>query len=134
MKSPIFILGAHKSGTSLLRSLLDGHPDLFVIPLETHIFQAAGYWVDYSLYSERPQSRSFDEIKQAYTQLVSLYNSDTNQVADANLVNRINIGAFQKTMQAPVEDLKGLIELYFNAIYMSLYGVDMPAEKSREPC
>ncbi len=129
MKSPIFILGAHKSGTSLLRSLLDGHPDLFVIPLETHVFQAAGYWVDYSLSSERPQSKSFDEIKQAYRDVVSLYNSDTNQVADANLVNRIDIEAFQRTMQPPVEDFKGLIELYFKAIYTSLYRENMPPGK-----
>ena len=37
-KNYVFILGQHKSGSSLLRSLLDGHPDLFVIPVETHYF------------------------------------------------------------------------------------------------
>jgi hypothetical protein len=43
MNQSIFILGAHKSGSSLLRSLLDGHPQLFAIPLETHLFQTAGF-------------------------------------------------------------------------------------------
>ena len=36
--SPIFILGCTKSGTTLLRNLFDGHPDLFIIPFETHFF------------------------------------------------------------------------------------------------
>ena len=57
---PIFILGAHKSGTSYLRALLDGHPDLYVVPLEAHYFQHLGfnienyirspYTIDYSKY------------------------------------------------------------------------------------
>jgi hypothetical protein len=31
---PVFICGAHRSGTSLLRNLLDGHPALAVLPSE----------------------------------------------------------------------------------------------------
>lgn len=49
LRAPIFLLGSHKSGTSLLRSLLDGHPDLFVFPTETHFFQFSGFGVDYRL-------------------------------------------------------------------------------------
>lgn len=36
---PIFVLGHVKSGTTLVQSLLDGHPDLFVLPLELKFFQ-----------------------------------------------------------------------------------------------
>lgn len=32
-----FIVGHPRSGTSLLRALLDGHPDLTVLPFETHL-------------------------------------------------------------------------------------------------
>jgi len=39
LKAPIFLLGSHKSETSLLRALLDGHKDLFVFPTETHLFK-----------------------------------------------------------------------------------------------
>jgi hypothetical protein len=35
---PTFIVGHPRSGTSLLRSLLDGHPDLMVLPFESHLF------------------------------------------------------------------------------------------------
>jgi hypothetical protein len=33
-----FIVGHPRSGTSLLRALLDNHPDLLVLPFETHLF------------------------------------------------------------------------------------------------
>ena len=46
-RPPVFLLGSHKSGSSLLRSLLDGHPSLAVLPKETHLFQFTNHWVDY---------------------------------------------------------------------------------------
>jgi hypothetical protein len=52
MVKPIFITGAHKSGTSLLRSLLDGHPELFVIPFESHFLTSCGVKPIYSLRNE----------------------------------------------------------------------------------
>ena len=36
-----FIVGHPRSGTSLLRALLDGHPNLLVLPFETHLFDWA---------------------------------------------------------------------------------------------
>ena len=39
MKAPVFISGLRKSGTSLVKHLLDSHPDLFVFPPnELHFF------------------------------------------------------------------------------------------------
>jgi hypothetical protein len=46
---PIFILGIHKSGTSLLRSLLDSSPGLAVLPREAHFFERLGFGVSYPL-------------------------------------------------------------------------------------
>jgi hypothetical protein len=46
----IFIVGNHKSGTSLLRALLDGHPDLAVVPFETHFAEVAGVGSTYPLW------------------------------------------------------------------------------------
>lgn len=37
--APVFILGNPKSGTSLVQSLLDGHPQLYVIPVELQFFK-----------------------------------------------------------------------------------------------
>lgn len=38
---PIFVVGHVKSGTTLVQSLLDGHPGLFVLPLELKFLQHA---------------------------------------------------------------------------------------------
>jgi hypothetical protein len=37
-KRPVFVCGAARSGTSLLRDLLDGHPELVVIPNESAFY------------------------------------------------------------------------------------------------
>jgi len=39
LNHPIFLCGAPRSGTTLLANLLDAHPALFVLPMETHILQ-----------------------------------------------------------------------------------------------
>jgi len=39
LERPIFISGYHKSGTTLLLSVLDGHPELVVIPEELFFFK-----------------------------------------------------------------------------------------------
>lgn len=40
MQDPIFVSGLRKSGTSMVKNLLDGHPDLFVHPPnEVHLFR-----------------------------------------------------------------------------------------------
>ncbi|MEL6338649.1 MAG: sulfotransferase [Myxococcota bacterium] len=38
-KPPVFVVGNPKSGTSLMQSLLDGHPELFVSPVEFKLFK-----------------------------------------------------------------------------------------------
>ncbi len=38
LKSPIFILGSGRSGTSLLWNILRNHPNIYCIPGETHLF------------------------------------------------------------------------------------------------
>ena len=38
-EKPVFICGHPKSGTSLLRSMLDNHPELIVYPEETYFFR-----------------------------------------------------------------------------------------------
>ena len=35
---PVFIIGAPRSGTTLMRSIVDAHPQLFCPPWETGIF------------------------------------------------------------------------------------------------
>lgn len=51
---PIFIIGCHKSGASLLRALLDHHPNLAVLPRESHFFEFLGRGVQYPLRGSDP--------------------------------------------------------------------------------
>lgn len=48
-----FIVGVSRSGTSLLLSLLDGHPEVLAVPLETKVFQ----WC----HADDPVQRFFDK-------------------------------------------------------------------------
>ena len=134
---PVFLLGAHKSGTSLLRSLLDGHPELFVLPFETHFLQLANYWVDYRLRRAQPPLRSIAETKQAYTQLIEHYNTVADPTADASLTGQFDLDRFRRELDLPAADMSGLFQVYACAVYASLTGEALPAaarvvEKSTE--
>lgn len=127
---PVFILGAHKSGSSLLRNLLDGHSELFVLPLECHFFQMARYWVDYRLRRTSPEHLSYNEIKQSYIQLVEHYNNVSDPMADANLVGRINVHAFQAyLLDQPVTSLTDLICEFAKGLHIGLYNSSLPDGK-----
>lgn len=71
---PVFLLGSHKSGSSLLRSLLDGHPSLAVLPKETHLFQFTNHWVAYRRRRNLP--RAMDQ-GQFFEQLLGQIREDT---------------------------------------------------------
>jgi protein-tyrosine sulfotransferase len=137
LNQPIFLLGAHKSGTSLLRSLLDGHPDLFVLPFETHFLQLANYWVDYRLRRALPPPRSIADTKQAYMQLVESYNTLANPTADATLTGQFDLDRFRRELDLPAVDVVELFAVYVRAVYASLTRQPFPAgrrvvEKSTE--
>jgi protein-tyrosine sulfotransferase len=132
MRNPVFLLGSHKSGTSLLRSLLDGSDELFVIPIEAHFFQFSGWWVDYALRRSPPVNLSFDEVVDSFTQHIRQSNERTSQTSDSKLTGRWNVDRFtehlNKTGQTPFEnaDFRGFLDRYVEAMHISLYG-DSPA-------
>jgi protein-tyrosine sulfotransferase len=142
MEKPVFILGSHKSGTTLLRNLLDGAPDLFVVPIETHLFQYTGHWINYALRSNLPSSLTFDEVVENLNTHLRKSNSNTNRTADSLLTNKWDIDQFNKWFKENGEkhfeskDFKSLNDCYIEAIHLSLFG-DLPhsnrfAEKSVE--
>lgn len=132
LKRPIFILGAHKSGSSLLRSLFDGHPQLFTIPLETHIFKAAGCAVEYRLGEANPRPVSFQEISQNYFDIIARYNERHLPLSDANLSGKFNMPFVKSRLfdnLVPDMLLQSLIEQYVQSIHCGLYGIDLPSNK-----
>lgn len=54
---PVFICGHHRSGTTLLHELLDGHPDLEVLPNEATYFSSFGY-----VARARPSARDLERF------------------------------------------------------------------------
>jgi hypothetical protein len=127
MKKPIFILGAHKSGSSLLRHLFDGHPELFSVPIETHIFQYAGFWVDYRLRETKYNPKSLAEIAEAYIANIEQYNSRHKKMSDSNLVNMFDMEKVRSRLQMTCDSFPQLIGRYVQAIYAGLLAEEMPA-------
>lgn len=122
MNRPIFLLGAHKSGTSLLRSLFDGHPELFVIPKETHLFEMSGYWVDYHLRRRLPQGMSHEEVVDAFTRMIETYNSVVNFQSDNVTVERWNVSTFRQSLSlADLSEPYAMFTAVFQAMHQSLY-------------
>lgn len=86
---PVFILGSHKSGTSLLRSLLDGHPELYVIPFETHFMASLGRWVQYSYRRQTPHENF--EFSEKLLETLKKYSNSKDRQTDAVLSDVIDL-------------------------------------------
>lgn len=127
---PIFLLGAHKSGTSLLRSLFDGHPDLFVLPVEAHLFEKAGFWVDYSFRRSHPVETERNKLITTFVDMIKEYNQTSNPQADSITSGMWNVPTFQAALeQADLSTTASTFEAVFQAMHLSLYGI--PLEKGK---
>src|SRR5690242_15426457 len=82
-RQPVFLLGSHKSGSSLLRSLLDGHPELAVLPKETHLFQFTDHWVNYRRRRNLPHGLEGNELVERMLDQIRLDTRPGNPYADA---------------------------------------------------
>lgn len=132
MQRPVFILGFHKSGTTLLRSLLDGVPGVFAIPIETHIFEHLGFWVDYEIRRQLPRQLDFDQIMTRNIEDLKYSNqSDTQKNTrggDSVEGGKWNIEKFMEyfyaNAQQPFEqtNIRAFIDAYFDAIHLALTG------------
>ena len=121
-QKPIFLLGAHKSGTSLLRSILDGHSQLYAIPIESHYFQNIKYWVNYEYRSQKPQRMSTKEIINNFCKWIHKCNISTDQYGDSIAKGLFDEFKFKEIFSTikPTDNDKELIEKYLEAIYFSL--------------
>jgi protein-tyrosine sulfotransferase len=138
LTAPIFLLGAHKTGSSLLRSMLDGHPEVFAVPLETHFFQYTGYWVDYEMRNAAPREMSRAEKIEALVKVVETRQAVNDPYGDAELAGRFDVPRFRAVLDAVEDDsAAGLFTAYMRALHVSMTGREMPtgmrvAEKSVE--
>ena len=127
-RNPVFLLGSHKSGTSLLRSLLDGAEGLFVVPVETHFIQFSGFWVDYALRAAQPWTFDFDKAVNKYVQHIQLSNTAQVDTSDSVLTGRWDVERFEEHMRTAGRrrweeaGYRGLFDAYIEAIHLSLLG------------
>lgn len=99
LKAPIFLLGCHKSGTSLLRSLLDGHPHLNVFPRETHPFEFLGEWVEYSLRYSYPEERERGSLFEAGLKYVHEQNNTADRHSDLPQFKGYDVDVFSRSFE-----------------------------------
>lgn len=125
-QEPIFILGLHKSGTSLLRNLFDGHTGLFVIPIESHIFQHNNYWIDYGIRRQIPSDANPGKIINNYLEWIYGCNTRHNdKLGDSVTLGLWDLDLFKNKMskynKEDFLDTKLSIEHYFESMYASLF-------------
>ncbi len=113
----IFLLGVHKSGTSLLRSLFEGHRDLYTIPLEAHYFANAGYRVNYPLRKEGYKEKVFSDEAINW---IEHSNRSKNEYGDGNASGFFNEEEFSKALlNLSVENGPEELLHYFKSILIS---------------
>lgn len=125
-QEPIFILGCNKSGTSLVRSLFDGHSQLFVIPIESHFLRLNGIWVDY--HRKAPEKLTQEGIINNYLKWISYSNTKPGGLTDSDTRNMWNIKEAELLLKKEdnYSDLKTSIENYIKILYFLLYKHPLP--------
>lgn len=125
MRDPIFISGLRKSGTSLVKSLLDGHPDLFVFPAnELHLFR----------YSWHPSmvkdklARLSDPVELLWAVARNTFISRMANPEGPYHLREFDYNRFKEVISSrEVEGLKDVYETLMKAMYTSLYGKELPS-------
>lgn len=120
-QQPIFILGAHKSGTTLLRNLLSGHPDLFVVPFESHFFPLSDRNVDYEYRKNTSKGLSLEEIEANYKEWIRTQNEAVDPMGDTFVTGKLDTQKFNETFKLNREDsASARFEKYMNSIHQCL--------------
>jgi protein-tyrosine sulfotransferase len=126
LQEPIFILGSNKSGTSLIRSLFDGHSQLFVIPLESHFLRLNGLWIDY--HNKAPEKLTPEDIIDNYLSWIKYSNIKPGGFTDSDTTNMWDIKEAELLLKGRenYDDLKTSIENYIEILYFLLYKQSLP--------
>ena len=121
---PIFICGAHKSGTSLMRSLFDGLGSVFTIPIESHFFQNMHYWVNNEYRRERPKKISKEQAIDRFCKFIKRNNRVEDRLSDSMTKGLFDEEKFREYIVKikDVKTQKEILEIYYSAIYYSIYG------------
>jgi len=127
---PIFILGAHKSGTTLLRNLLSGHQDLFVVPFESHYFQLSDHDVNYEYRKNRKKGLTTEQIEDNFKQWIRTQNEAVDPMGDTFVTGKLDTDKFNDVFRLTDPDTERVrFEKYMDAIHQSLGLGPLPTSK-----
>ncbi len=134
MNRPIFILGAPKSGTSLVRALFDGHPDLFCVPVEAHFFRVLGWWVDDPFLGSPAQDASADAFARRVLDWIRTCNQADEFEADSRARGRFDLHRLETTLSERLARLQGAdpagcIQAYVAALHAAVCGRNLPENR-----
>lgn len=127
-QKPIFLFGAHKSGTSLLRNIFNGHSQLFTMPIETHFFQNMHFWVDNEYRTERSRKLNREQLIERFCKAIHRHNTSKDIYSDSISEGIFDEKLFRNKFSEIKENdpLKTLLEKYFSAIHLSTTNAELP--------
>lgn len=134
-KRPIFIVGIHKSGTSLMRALLDGHPDLAVLPREPHFFERSGLPVRYPLRPSDGGIRTQDAIRRRTVRALENEAKDDNPYSDSPSFQGYSPSLFERSWNPQSEHMREMYKDYVESLFSAWKSVPQgrrPVDKSTE--
>lgn len=100
----LLVYGPRKSGTTLLQALLDGHPDIFMIPGEFKLKEL------HKIYSTYPTEPSWH--KKYFSEIRTIYRNQHNKNQDYTaLSSKISIESFKKEVLNLVTSSTSLVDL-----------------------
>ncbi len=118
MKAPIFISGLRKSGTSMVKTCLDSHPELFVFPgNELHLFKFS-----YHPSIVKDKSAFIKDPKELTRKIAD--NKFINRIADENsefYIPEFDYNAFKRYIEDfEIKDYKEVYEALCKAFYYAI--------------
>jgi hypothetical protein len=125
LTAPVFVLGSHKSGSTLLVSLLDGHPEIdFVVPMELHYFQFSNHWVYYPLRAAAPvPDQTPDEalVAAAIPTLIRQREKHFNRFGGALGPINVDTQRVSSSISVPTDSDRERFARYVHAVHEALY-------------
>ena len=115
-----FIAGAAKSGTTLLVSLLDSHPELLVMPQDTAYFPTV-----LTKYRDRGRRAQFDYLtKESWTNVLFGFQAMRGRQDYAEFPKKKFLETFERIAFDPANEKRDLLVLMFEA-YAEVVGVPL---------
>jgi hypothetical protein len=105
----------------MLRNLLSGHPDLFVIPFESHFFEHIDRTVEYEYRKQRSKGLALNQTRKNFVDWIRTENEAVDPMGDTFVTGRLNVKSFEHSFEINENDTsRSVFEKYVLSIHESL--------------